>query len=142
MVGVIPMVLLAHRLKSNRRVMVFSLIVMSANLLILPFVQGNMVFALLTISGFIRSAGIAILTVMIFEIKGIGSTYAGTAVGLATSCAMAGAFITPPIGNSLASFNPGMPFIFWGILPALSIPLLFFIKGNSQSKEELSENTA
>ena len=135
MVGIIPMVLLANRLRSNRGVLAFSMVVMSASLLVLPFVRGNTVFGLLIISGFIRSGGLAIMTVLIFEIKGIGSTYAGTAVGLATSCAMAGAFISPPVGNSLASFAAGTPFIFWGALPALALPLLLFIKGGSSHEE-------
>jgi NNP family nitrate/nitrite transporter-like MFS transporter len=142
LIGIFPMVLLANRLRSNKVVLIVSLVAMSANLFLLPFLQGNTVFVLLAISGFLRGGGLAILTVMIFDIKGIGSTYAGTAVGLATSCSMGAAFIAPPVGNSLASINPGMPFIFWGILPALSIALLFFIKGGVRSQEEVGEKAS
>jgi hypothetical protein len=49
-------------------------------------------------------------------------------MGLANTISMIGAFIAPPLGNSLASVSDGLPFIFWGILAAAGIPLLLMIK--------------
>jgi hypothetical protein len=68
---------------------------------------------------------------MIFEMKGVGSTYGGTATGLANTISMVGAFLAPPLGNSLADINPGYPFFFWAGLAALSLPLLFLIKNRT-----------
>jgi hypothetical protein len=41
-----------------------------------------------------------------------------------------GAFAAPPLGNALEAIDPGLPFVFWGGLAALGLPLLFFLKGN------------
>lgn len=72
---------------------------------------------------------------MIFEIKGVGSTYGGTATGLANTVSMVGAFLGPPLGNSFADIGPGYPFFFWAGMAALSLPLLFFLKNRTgQSK--------
>jgi hypothetical protein len=32
------------------------------------------------------------------------------------------------VGNSLESISPGAPFVFWGCLAAIGIPILFFVK--------------
>ena len=73
----------------------------------------------------------ALFNVIIFEIKGVGSTYGGTATGLASTISMVGAFMAPPLGNSLADINPGYPFYFWGALAAASFPLVFFLKNRT-----------
>jgi hypothetical protein len=70
---------------------------------------------------------------MIFETKGVGTAYAGTAIGLASTISMVGAFLAPPIGNSLDSINSGAPLIFWGCLAAAGIPLLLMLKSKSQA---------
>jgi hypothetical protein len=75
---------------------------------------------------------------MIFETKGVGSKYGGTAIGLASTVSMAGAFLAPPIGNSLEQFGPAMPFIFWGVLSVIGIPLMFLINTHKNKALTLS----
>ncbi len=65
---------------------------------------------------------------MIFEMEGVGSAYSGTALGLANTIGMIGAFLAPPLGNSLTVFNPGLPLTFWALLSALGLPFFFFLK--------------
>jgi hypothetical protein len=101
---------------------------MAISLGLLPIVHGSAVWVVLIIGSFFRNGGSALFTILIFEMKGVGSTYSGTAIGLASTTSMFGAFLAPPLGNSLADVNLGLPFVFWAILSALALPGFFFIK--------------
>jgi hypothetical protein len=57
--------------------------------------------------------------------------YVLAVTGLANTISMVGAFLAPPIGNSLADINPGYPFFFWSALSAVSLPMAFFIKNRT-----------
>jgi MFS family permease len=127
-VGVIPMVFLSDRFGTRKWVLLFSIIIMSISLGLLPIVHSSTVWGLIIINGFLRSGTIALLSILIFEIKDIGSTYGGTAIGLASTMGMFGAFFAPPLGNSLADINLGLPFVFWALLSAFALPAFFFIK--------------
>ena len=129
--GVIPMVLLSDKLGSRKAVIAISVTSLALSLGLLPLVNTSGVWVLLVTCGFLRSGAAALFNVMIFEIKGVGSTYGGTATGLANTISMVGAFLAPPLGNSLAAINQGYPFFFWSGLAALSLPMLFFIKNRT-----------
>jgi predicted MFS family arabinose efflux permease len=126
--GVIPMVILADRFRSRKGMLFFSVVITSAALFLLPFTKGTAIYALLFTSAFLRAGIPALFNSLLFEVKGVGSTYAGTAIGLASTIGMLGAFIGPPIGGVLESAGPTVPFIFWGILSAAGIPLFFFLR--------------
>ncbi|UCE35437.1 MAG: hypothetical protein JSV40_05940, partial [Deltaproteobacteria bacterium] len=65
---------------------------------------------------------------MIIEVKGVGAYYDGTATELVLAVSRIVSFWGPPLGNSLAGFHPGFPFVFWGAL-ALTAPIsLYLIK--------------
>ncbi|OGO32191.1 MAG: hypothetical protein A2Z29_00130 [Chloroflexi bacterium RBG_16_56_11] len=127
--GVIPMVLLAGR-TSQKGVLLFSFAMLALSIALLPAVDTSGVWLLVVAGGFLRSGTFPILNVMVFETKEIGSTYAGTAIGLTSSIGMLGAFISPPLGNNLASFSQGMPLVFWGGLAALAMPFLLLLPSN------------
>ena len=65
---------------------------------------------------------------MLFEMRDIGSKYAGTAIGLTNTLGMIGAFASPPLGNSLAGFGDGVPILFWAALSTISVPVLLMMK--------------
>jgi len=65
---------------------------------------------------------------LIFEIKGVGGTYGGTAIGLTNTLGMVGACASPPIGNSLTAFTGDMPLFFWALLAVVALPLLLVVK--------------
>jgi predicted MFS family arabinose efflux permease len=136
-IGTIPVVFLSDRLGMRKGVLVLSIIIMSISLGLLPFVHGSAVWGLLIINSLLRSGGSALLIVLIFEIKSIGSTYGGSAIGLASTIGMFGAFFAPPLGNSLVHLDIGMPFILWAILSALALPGFFFIKEHRKLKGEV-----
>ena len=39
-----------------------------------------------------------------------------------------GSIVSPPLGNSLASINTGLPFTFWAALSAMALVTLVFVK--------------
>jgi cyanate permease len=128
MIGGIPMVLLSDRWHSRRKIIVLSLVLMTTNLVIMPWLDGTPLWVLLLVCGFLRSAASTLFSVAILEIKGVGSTYSGTASGLMSAIGMGGAFIGPPLGNALAEINPGYPFYFWAFLNALGLIGCIFFK--------------
>jgi NNP family nitrate/nitrite transporter-like MFS transporter len=137
-IGVIPMVMLASRLRSPRGMFIFSMMIIVATLVLIPFVSDTWFWVLIIGGGLLRAAGPALANTLIFSIKGVGGTYAGTALGLATTLGMLGAFAAPPLGNKLAGINPGMPFVFWSILAALSLPLFLLLRESKPRESNLS----
>jgi MFS family permease len=127
-IGAIPVVLLSDRVGSRKRILLLSIMVMTVTLGLLPTAEGPGVFILLIMNGLMRTGAFALFNVIIFEMKGIGSTYGGTAVGLANTFGMFGSFIGPPLGNSMTAFGLDAPFIFWAVLSASALPLFFFFK--------------
>jgi nitrate/nitrite transporter NarK len=137
MAGVIPMVLIANRLKAHKGVLFFSMAVTAVIFALVPLLNGTGVWVVIIAGNFLRSGTFAITNVLIFSIAGIGSTYGGTAMGLASSIGMMGGFLSPPLGNSLAGISAGAPFFFWAGLAALSLPLFLFLrkpKGNQSDQ--------
>ncbi len=133
LIGSIPMVMLSDKLRTRKGVLLISLGSLGIGLVLLPFVDTMGIWLIIIITGFLRSGAGSLFNVMIFESKGIGSTYGGTAIGLASTISMVGAFLAPPIGNSLDSLHPSAPFVFWGILAIIGIPLLLLVKTKKPS---------
>ena len=52
--------------------------------------------------------------------------HSGAALGIVFTIAQVGGFGAPPLGNSFARLDPGMPFIFWAGLSAAGIATLAF----------------
>jgi fucose permease len=117
----------------------FSMVVMVIFLALVPLVNGAAVWAVIIVGTFLRSGAFAIISVLIFDIKGVGNTYGGTALGLVTSGSMLGGFLAPPLGNSLADIGPGVPFFFWSGLTALSLPLFLFLRKPKENIEKVKE---
>ncbi len=140
LLGSIPMVLLSDKLNSRWGVLMLSIISLAIGLLLLPFMNTTGVWLVIIFANFLRSASSSLFNVMLFEMKDVGSTYGGTAIGFASTISMAGAFLAPPLGNSLANIslggiNHGWPFILWALFAALSIPLMFFIKPRTKQSK-------
>jgi MFS transporter, NNP family, nitrate/nitrite transporter len=128
LLGSIPMALLSDKLKTRKGVLIISMAALVLCLFLIPFLNDTGVWLIIIFGAFLRSGASSLFNVMIFELKDVGSKYGGTAIGLASTVSMIGAFIAPPLGNSLEPYGPAMPFIFWGSLAALGIPLMFLIK--------------
>jgi MFS family permease len=134
-IGSIPMVLLSDKLKTRKGVLIISMAALCIGQALLPFVNTTGIWLVIIFTAFLRSGAGSLFNVMIFEAKGVGSTYGGTATGLASTISMVGAFLAPPLGNSLADIDAGLPFIFWSVLAAVGIPLLFLIKSKTRQPQ-------
>jgi MFS family permease len=128
LVGVIPMVYLADRFRARKKVLFYSLLGMIIAYILLPFVHGVWVYIVISLGAFVWAGGSPLYMTLIQETQGVGTTYTGTAVGMAGSIGMIGAVIAPPLGNSLASINLGAPFLFWAGLVIIGLPLFLLLK--------------
>ncbi len=136
--GVIPMVLFSDKIGSRKIVMMFAIFVLALSLGLIPLVSTTGVWIVLIIGGFLRSGVAALANTLIFEIKGVGGTYGGTAIGLTNTLGMLGATISPPIGNSLTAFNADLPIFFWAILAVVALPLLLMVKEANSKTESVT----
>ena len=105
-----------------------SIMLMTSTMGLLPFISGTGVWILLVLNGFLRTGVFALSNVMVLENREVGIAYSGTAVGLVSTFGMIGAFLAPPLGNSLTAFGPGLPFILWAVLSAMGLPMFLFLK--------------
>ena len=126
--GAIPVVLIADRSGSRKGVLMVSIMLMTLTMGLLPFMTGAGVWMLIVLNGFLRTGLFALFNVMVLENREVGIAYSGTAVGLVSTFGMIGAFLAPPLGNSLTAFGPGLPFILWAVLSAIGLPMFLFLK--------------
>ena len=134
-IGVIPMVLYSDKIGSRKIVMIFAILILAASMGMIPLVNTTGVWIFLIIGGLLRSGVAALGNTLILEIKGVGGSYGGTAIGLTNTLGMLGAFASPPIGNSLTAFNADLPIFFWAILGVMALPLLFLVKETGSKTE-------
>jgi MFS family permease len=125
---VIPMAFLSDKLGSRKIVLLAAVLMTAIGVGLLSVVNGAMVWVSTIIALISRDGFVAVLVTMIIETRGIGAVYAGTAVGLVFTFSRVGSIISPPLGNSLASANLGLPFIFWAAIGAMALVGLCLVK--------------
>jgi nitrate/nitrite transporter NarK len=134
-IGVIPMVIWSDRIGSRRAVMFVAILLLGLSIGLIPFVGTTGIWVLLLIGGLLRSGLAALANTLVFETKGVGGTYGGTAIGLTNTLGMVGAFASPPLGNSLTAFSGDAPLFFWGLLAVAALPLLPIVKETASRHE-------
>jgi sugar phosphate permease len=137
-VGVIPMVLFSDKLGSRKAIMILTTVIIVLSVGLIPIAGTTGTWILLGFCGLIRTGVSALANTFLFEIKGVGATYGGTAVGLTNTLGMLGSFAAAPIGNSFSSISNGMPMVFWAVLAAAGLPLFFLLKENRKKPEMLT----
>jgi len=128
LVAAIPIALMSDRLGSRKIVLMAALLMTASGVGLLSIADGTFVWAAVLVAGVSRDGFMAILMTLIIELKGIGATYAGTAMGLVMVFSRLGSVISPPIGNSLAGLNLSLPFIFWAAMALMGLTGLVFIR--------------
>jgi MFS family permease len=128
MMAAIPIALLSDRLGSRKGVLMAATLMISTGVALLSFPAGILVWVAVIIAGCVRDGFMAILMTLIIELKGVGTLYAGTAMGMVLVFSRLGSLISPPLGNSLADFNVALPFIFWAALAVMGLFCLYFVK--------------
>ena len=128
MLGAIPLALLSDRFRSRKTVLIPAVLITAASVSLLSAAHAQTVWLFVILSGFFRDGFMAIILSMIIEVRGVGADYAGTATALVLAVSQLGNFVGPPLGNSLAGFHPGLPFVFWGALALIAPISLYLIK--------------
>jgi MFS family permease len=134
MVAAIPLALLSDRLGARKPVIAVAMVLMAVGAGLLSVADGAMIWGAVILSGIARDGLMAVMTTMIIEIRGVGGVYAGTAIGLVWIFYRLGGFFSPPLGNSLADINSGVPFAFWAALVVVALGGLYFVRERERSK--------
>lgn len=124
----IPMAMISDRLGSRKTILVPALALSYVTMAITPFFTGKSLWMLIIVHGLARGGLMALFRALVIETKGVGSKYAGTATGLTNMLLIAGYAIFPPLGNSLAHIDLGLPFILWASLSGLILLLFIFVR--------------
>ncbi len=95
---------------------------------LLTIADGAVIWVAVLITGAVRDGFMAIFMTSVTEIEGVGTVYAGTAIGLTMSLSRVGGLIAPPLGNSLANYNLRFPFVFWAAMALLGLVMLIAFK--------------
>ena len=126
MLFAIPIALLSDRVGSRRGVLIAAVLLIGIGTGLLGFASGVFISAAVLLAGISRDGFMAITMTAIIEEKGIGTRYAGSAIGLNMSVMGIAGVFAPPVGNWLAKFGTGFPFLFWASLVLLgSVGYLF-----------------
>jgi cyanate permease len=127
LIGSIPMVLLANKLKAYKQLFMAAMIANALGTMLIPLVDHTWIWPVLGMTSFLRAGTAAMANVMLLETPGVGVTYVGTAMGLMSSLGMIGSFLSPPLGNAMTQFGPQWPFFLWAAPSILVLPLFWFI---------------
>ena len=127
-VVVVPVAFLSDKLGSRKIVILAAMLLTTIGTGLLSVVGGAMVWVSAIMALISRDGFMAIVITTITETEGIGAVYAGTALGMMMTLSRLGTVVSPPLGNSLASINPGLPFIFWAALAAMAFFGFYFVK--------------
>lgn len=126
--GSIPVTLLAARLGSIKKVMIPYLVVVIIGVALMSLINGPAIWIIILLVGVGRDGMMALCMTMSTETEGIGKDYSGAALGFMQSIGRIGPFISPPLGNSLASISPGAPFLIWSAFAFVALVNSFFIR--------------
>lgn len=113
LIFVLPIAFGSVRFGSRRLILTAAMLLIAAGISMLSFAAGALVFVALIMAGFVRDGFMAVYFTTISDVDGIRPSQAGTALGVVLACSGLGNLLAPPIGNSLSSISPGLPFLFW-----------------------------
>ena len=129
MLFVIPISSLSDRLGARKSILFAALILTFIGFVLIPFFDGVPIWILIIMSGLSIDAFMAVISTLLYEANWVRPKDYGMALGFTYAISQIGNVIAPPVGNSLASLNPGLPFIFWA---ALSAAAFFTLAGMKQ----------
>jgi NNP family nitrate/nitrite transporter-like MFS transporter len=128
MIFVIPIALWSDRPGSRKMVLMAATLMLIIGVGLLSAVEGMMIWVAVSMAGMVRDGFMAVLQTVVLETKGVGATYGGTAMGLVMLFSGLGRLVAPPLGNSLASIAPALPFMFWASLATMGFLVLYTVR--------------
>ena len=140
MIFAIPIAMFSDRIGSRRSVLMAATLLIAIGIGLLGFAGGVLISLAVLIAGMARDGFMAITMTAIIEVEGIGARFAGSATGLAMSVMGIAGVFAPPVGNWLAKFGSGIPFLFWASIVFSGFVAYLFLRqpeignlGNSQA---------
>jgi predicted MFS family arabinose efflux permease len=127
-VCVVPLCFLSDRIGSRKAILFPAMIVTIVCLGLIPVVEGGTIWVLMLLSGIFMDGFMSLSATMLLETEGVRLVYSGTALGILFTIVHIGNAISPPLGNSFADINMGLPFVFWAALTFAAVVILPFIK--------------
>ena len=128
MLFAIPIALLSDRVGSRRGVLMAAALLIGLGTGLIGFTSGVFISVAVLIAGISRDGFMAITMTAIIEEKSVGAHLAGTAIGLNMSIMGVAGVFAPPIGNWLAGFGTGLPFLFWAALVFFGLTGYLFMR--------------
>jgi len=126
--AVIPISLVSDRIRSRKAILFLASTTGILGIGLIPLADGPAVWVLVLAVGLFMDAFMSVIITLAQETKGAGLTYPGMTLGLIFTCSQVGSFISPPLGNSLSNFHPGLPFLFWSLLSLFIVIALMPVK--------------
>ena len=111
--GAIPISLLSDKLGRRKPIILSIITAAMIGVGLLSVAEGLIIWVVIILIGIGRDGLVALVVASTIDSKGIGVLYSGTAFGLIQTINRIGSFISPPIGNSMATSGAGLPFIVW-----------------------------
>ncbi len=128
LISTMPIAFLSDRLGSRKTILIAATFMTTIGVGLLSIADGTRIWVSVAVAGIVRDGFMAIFMTMVLEIKGVGARYAGTAMGMVMIFYRLGGLISPPLGNSLAVIDLGLPFIFWAALATVAFFGFYLVK--------------
>ena len=139
LIFILPIGWVSDRLRERKKMLFVVLPLMAVGTALLSVVNGWLVWAAIILTGIVNSGATALLLALVIESDGVGPLYAGTAVGFVMFFFQLGNFLSPPLGNKLADFAPGLPFVLWAGMVVIGILSLVFANSGRKIGEVKAE---
>jgi MFS family permease len=135
MIFAIPIALLSDRFHQRHKISLASGLLITMGVGFLALVQGPWIWLAVCLAGLAGDGFMAVTLTSVMETRGIGTVFAGAALGLVMAFSRLGTLLSPSLGNSLAEYNPSLPFLMWAGLGGVGLIglLLIIVKGNHAS---------
>jgi MFS family permease len=136
---VVPFTMLSDRLGLRKAVLLPALLLSILSTALIPVVPNSLIWVLMVLGGGFIDGFMALSVTMLMESEGVGMENAGVAVGIVFSMGLVGAVAAPPLGNSLAAADAGIPFYFWAGMALAAFVLFLFFKETGGKKMKTRE---
>ncbi len=132
LICVVPFSTLSDRLGIRRGILVALTLLLGVGVGLLGLVAGTFILLVAVVTGASFDSVMALQQTSVMEVEGVDNSLSGSALGMVTTIRNLGIAFSPPLGNSLAAWGAGLPFLFWGacgVCAALMFSLAFGRKG-------------
>ena len=142
LLAVILLAALSGRIESRKRLLVIAALMTAVGIGALSIIDGVMIWIAVLLAGAVRDGYMAVFITAATELKGVGTAYVGTALGLTFTLSRIGQLLAPPLGNSLAAYGPRMPFVLWAAMALLGLAALGLSRSGEATHQTNVESLA